>query len=129
MRGRSRCLRKLPEHDFASTYPRRPFYPSGSAANHFVRSLLAARGPFSRLAHNKTDSISSLFRSGRLGSLRARGKLELDLSFGVQDEACAKMFAASASESGYYVICTSLCKYCLLYTSPSPRDRTRSRMP
>jgi hypothetical protein len=48
----------------------------------------------------------SLFRGSRLGSLRARRKLELDLSFGVQDEARAKMFAASASESGYYFICT-----------------------
>ena len=24
---------------------------------------------------------------------------------------------------------TTVCQYCLLYTSPSPRDRTRSRMP
>ena len=29
----------------------------------------------------------------------------------------------SASDFGYLVFC------CLLYTSPSPRDRTRSRMP
>ena len=26
-------------------------------------------------------------------------------------------------------ILTGLCENCLLYTSPSPRDRTRSRMP
>jgi len=26
-------------------------------------------------------------------------------------------------------LCWILCKLCLLYTSPSPRDRTRSRMP
>ena len=30
---------------------------------------------------------------------------------------------------GYVTIKNELYKVCLLYTSPSPRDRTRSRMP
>ena len=74
--------------------------------------LVSSRGSQTlfRLVYNKTGSDYSLFRSSRLGSLRARGKLELDLSFGIQDEARTKMFAASASESGYYVISTSYCK-------------------
>ncbi len=76
-----------------------------------IRSGLSSRLASPLWAHLlQTDSDYSLFRGGRLGILRARGKLELDLSFGVQDEARAKMFAASASESRYYVICTSLCK-------------------
>ena len=29
----------------------------------------------------------------------------------------------------YYYVCTPHASICLLYTSPSPRDRTRSRMP
>ena len=35
----------------------------------------------------------------------------------------AFMFTELPTEVG------ELCKVCLLYTSPSPRDRTRSRMP
>ena len=31
------------------------------------------------------------------------------------------------SDPGYKLV--KLCRHCLLYTSPSPRDRTRSRMP
>ena len=30
---------------------------------------------------------------------------------------------------GDYAILAGMCAICLLYTSPSPRDRTRSRMP
>ena len=28
-----------------------------------------------------------------------------------------------------YELCSTIARGCLLYTSPSPRDRTRSRMP
>ena len=40
-------------------------------------------------------------------------------------------FKAGNWENGYYEIGENfdLVKDCLLYTSPSPRDRTRSRMP
>ena len=38
----------------------------------------------------------------------------------------AKLFAQAAKDSGVEV---TIAKGCLLYTSPSPRDRTRSRMP
>ena len=30
---------------------------------------------------------------------------------------------------GKTTVAKALCNHCLLYTSPSPRDRTRSRMP
>ena len=33
------------------------------------------------------------------------------------------------TENDIYVFTTIGDRYCLLYTSPSPRDRTRSRMP
>ena len=33
------------------------------------------------------------------------------------------------SEEGKQFNSVELCSFCLLYTSPSPRDRTRSRMP
>ena len=35
------------------------------------------------------------------------------------------------SSNPFHLACVALAhsKYCLLYTSPSPRDRTRSRMP
>ena len=32
-------------------------------------------------------------------------------------------------ENGHAELTYEQCKICLLYTSPSPRDRTRSRMP
>ena len=35
----------------------------------------------------------------------------------------------SIRKNGAYMLDTCLDKICLLYTSPSPRDRTRSRMP
>ena len=45
----------------------------------------------------------------------------------------AKIFSVwSASELnaiGIYEVVTDSSNFCLLYTSPSPRDRTRSRMP
>ena len=36
---------------------------------------------------------------------------------------------AVADNSGKHMDLIGFCKGCLLYTSPSPRDRTRSRMP
>ena len=42
------------------------------------------------------------------------------------DEDEAKWFERALKRSNYI---TKLFKNCLLYTSPSPRDRTRSRMP
>ena len=35
----------------------------------------------------------------------------------------------SEEEMSIFVMYTESYTYCLLYTSPSPRDRTRSRMP
>ena len=47
-----------------------------------------------------------------------------------------KLFSLSINENEYYEFTSSEdanrwghLLYCLLYTSPSPRDRTRSRMP
>ena len=41
----------------------------------------------------------------------------------------ARVGAATVREEGHYLILGWNRKGCLLYTSPSPRDRTRSRMP
>ena len=38
-------------------------------------------------------------------------------------------FAQKADVEGYNDVATVFRSTCLLYTSPSPRDRTRSRMP
>ena len=43
---------------------------------------------------------------------------------------CNVMYLESESSKNKVVILDfDLCSICLLYTSPSPRDRTRSRMP
>ena len=39
----------------------------------------------------------------------------------------AAVFWGSMGVAGQYLL--QNCHFCLLYTSPSPRDRTRSRMP
>ena len=42
----------------------------------------------------------------------------------------ARLHAASVTESaGVILLLAGLCLHCLLYTSPSPRDATLSRMP
>ena len=38
-------------------------------------------------------------------------------------------FAIRLKEKGNYVVADFICPTCLLYTSPSPRDRQKSRMP
>ena len=48
---------------------------------------------------------------------------KLDMSKGPSSKAIAKMLRTSPIKLNDTV------KSCLLYTSPSPRDRTRSRMP
>ena len=44
-------------------------------------------------------------------------------------ELLLKAYTASFSDSEQTLKRNALGKACLLYTSPSPRDRTRSRMP
>eukprot|EP00657_Telonema_sp_P-1_P012971 TRINITY_DN98_c0_g1_i3.p2 TRINITY_DN98_c0_g1~~TRINITY_DN98_c0_g1_i3.p2 ORF type:complete len:101 (+),score=42.24 TRINITY_DN98_c0_g1_i3:132-434(+) len=50
-------------------------------------------------------------------------------------EAICRVPSASFSQAPWYAQPVHLCRFrvrsngCLLYTSPSPRDRTRSRMP
>ena len=48
-------------------------------------------------------------------------------------ESTGELFATAMNRKGYYLYgyrhFSSRIKGCLLYTSPSPRDRTRSRMP
>ena len=44
-------------------------------------------------------------------------------------EGDARVNAALPAKKALAVLLYSLSKACLLYTSPSPRDRTRSRMP
>ena len=57
-----------------------------------------------------------------LGSADMAGWALLDAA-GVPDcEQAWTNFSLDTTKAGFY-------RYCLLYTSPSPRDRTRSRMP
>ena len=50
--------------------------------------------------------------------------LDLSLSKYAKFDTSSEFF-----QSYFMAVCDELSDYCLLYTSPSPRDRTRSRMP
>ena len=47
----------------------------------------------------------------------------------LSDELQARLGEADRDDEVVVVVITGAGKACLLYTSPSPRDRTRSRMP
>ena len=75
----------------------------------------------------EVDQVSNraqLFLEG----LKHSGKAEI-ANFAISDE-CNAMLAA-AKEQNYSALqqLMSQCKCCLLYTSPSPRDLSTSRMP
>ena len=47
-----------------------------------------------------------------------------------KDPSCGMPVTAGISDTAHYEkLVLGFCSTCLLYTSPSPRDRTRSRMP
>ena len=68
-----------------------------------------------------------------LGLAALASLLPVSKTFASQsDEMVLPHFAPKAKRAIYLFISgapSQLDKYCLLYTSPSPRDRTRSRMP
>ena len=56
--------------------------------------------------------------------------LNADLGEEVTDDAALLEVVTSANVAcGYHAGNAAIMRSCLLYTSPSPRDRTRSRMP
>ena len=94
---------------------------------HFTDAAAAAFAPMAR----EYAATASLFLDDVPLSSRARDDLDLvDLSL-LEDEALATGLNCRTSVIGP---CLDIDAFdpaitCLLYTSPSPRDRTRSRMP
>ena len=78
----------------------------GGASQSFSRAQLSALGP--TIAREMKDAVGRRTRRRAEGALRG-------------SEATARSIVSASSE-GILIVC-------LLYTSPSPRDRTRSRMP
>jgi len=76
------------------------------------------------------DVLSQLIggtRTAILGGLAASG---LSFFIGFVLGACSAWFSKSGQRLSWLVLAEAgLLGICLLYTSPSPRDRTRSRMP
>ena len=80
-------------------------------------------------------AISTVGKEGT--SLRYRGYDATELTSKNTYEEVASLILTDSIEdknfkksfSKYYLETTKDAKFCLLYTSPSPRDRTRSRMP
>src|SRR5664280_2086284 len=67
------------------------------------------------------------FKEAELPDYRLKPNDELYIQINSLDEAAANVFSAGKEQS-YYVGTMQPYGACLLYTSPSPRDRTRSRM-
>ena len=92
-----------------------------------VQELLQTTG----WTHDRIDTVvtaSSDFWDGRtisdIAVQDAVGAAKKSASKVSMDGAFALVYAAARILSGHHRTCL-----CLLYTSPSPRDRTRSRMP
>ena len=81
------------------------------------------------------DSYSAFFENDRKTPTGLDGYLKsLEIEkinlVGLATDFCVNYSAQDAANLGYKVsVLEKMCRACLLYTSPSPRDRTRSRMP
>ena len=70
--------------------------------------------------------VSSDPKSMESGAQAVFHQLQHEINaFGLQDEISVSMIG----DVGRHDVVPLVIVYCLLYTSPSPRDRTRSRMP
>ena len=56
-------------------------------------------------------------------------QIKIKLKEGIKDIEAETLMTFVDASDGIRSIKTGSIYYCLLYTSPSPRDRTRSRMP
>ena len=77
-----------------------------------------------QVLNNHAPIVSTL----KKGEVKIIGKLNLDSSVKDQFEISDKETILKI-ESGTVEMNNNQVTFCLLYTSPSPRDRTRSRMP
>ena len=85
-------------------------------------AVLDAEGTVRDLSGHLTDIDGAALSDSALASIAA-----LDLS-GLPEISASERIGACVGNIGKF-ICIGLNYSCLLYTSPSPRDRTRSRMP
>ena len=77
------------------------------------------------------DGIRDLVRSRGLGDVYKR-QLKTDVTRRLGQDAADRVFRHLQTrllQQGGLFLLDGLDEVCLLYTSPSPRDRTRSRMP
>ena len=95
--------------------------------SHFTSGLLIERNTLNRKQHaNAGESLAGSIRvvtgheTTDLGSTRAENLMDHHYN---HDWIVAKITLDK------YFLPRGIFKFCLLYTSPSPRDRTRSRMP
>ena len=75
------------------------------------------------MAKQNRETLKRFFSAGKLPSEEHFADL-IDSSLNVTDEGFSK-----SEDFGFEVTPQKQDEDCLLYTSPSPRDRTRSRMP
>ena len=97
-------------------------------------SVVASSDKWQAAAYVDTDRTNLMAAAARHGMprnrcytslARALREVEAEALLDVTPQTSRKEVCSAAMESNLHV----LCENCLLYTSPSPRDRTRSRMP
>ena len=100
-------------------------YLDYNATTQVAPSVFDAMKPFFSEHYGNPSSAHAFGRAAAEAIEDARSKVELMLGC----DASEVIFTASGTESNNLAIKGTMFQSCLLYTSPSPRDRTRSRMP
>ena len=75
-----------------------------------------------------SDSVSAEFEENSINELKED---DIPKNIPTADDSSSRVNKSDLESAGFTLdeFASLLSKYCLLYTSPSPRDRTRSRMP
>ena len=93
-------------------------------------ALVCARRDYAVISVGTLSTSIAYWRKPRRGSVeRQFDRLWVLLSFLYQGRSACRELGAGRLAAYWALALVTLCCYCLLYTSPSPRDATLSRMP
>ena len=94
-----------------------------------VTSVAGDRGRQPNFVYGAAKALVSTYLQGLRGKLLPYGVDVLDIRPGLVDSPMTQQFDKGLLWSSPELVARQIDKACLLYTSPSPRDATLSRMP